>query len=121
MNKTELTKLAKSIKLPKGWIVQSVYPKMIRGKQVGPTDTIILGCPIEERMSLSGSQLSRRIGSIVRQLNDLRGEMIVESQADPGFGYKVRQPRWVEFGTGFGGGKWYDIKLGVNYRRKKEW
>lgn len=106
MNKTELTKLTKSIKLPKGWIVQSVHPKTIRGKQIGPTDTIILGCPIEERMSLSGSQLSRRIGSVVRQLNY--------------FNVKRYQPRWSEFGTGFGGGKWYDIKLGVNYRRKKD-
>ena len=119
MNKKELTKLAKSVKLPKGWIVQDVFPKMKGKKQVRETDTILFGCPIEERMSLTGGQLSRRIGSIIRQLNDLRGEMIVESQADPGFGYKVRQPRWVEFGTGFGGGKWYDIDIGRNYRKSK--
>ena len=34
MNKTELTKLAKSVKLPKGWIVQDVFPKMKGKKQV---------------------------------------------------------------------------------------
>jgi hypothetical protein len=115
MNKTELTKLAKRIALPKGWIIQKVYPKHAGKKQIDETDRILIGCPIAERMSLSGSQLSRKINSIIRQLNDLRKPMIVESTANPGFGYRVRQRRWVEFGTGFGGGKWYDIDLGINY------
>lgn len=118
MNKTELKKFAKAVKLPKGWVVQDVFPKMKGNKQVADTDTILFGCPIEERMELSGSQLSRRIGSIIRQLNENRGEMIVESPADPGFGFKVRQHRWVEFGGGYGGGKYYDIDIGLNYRRR---
>ena len=115
MNKTELTKIAKAVKLPKGWIIQKVYPKNSGKKQIAETDQILVGCPIEERMSLTGSQLSRRINGIIRQLNDLRKPMIVESTANLGFGFRVRQRRWIEFGTGFGGGKWYDINLGINY------
>ena len=101
MNKTELTKIAKAIKLPKGWVIQKVYPKNSGKKQIADTDRILIGCPIEERMGLRGSQLSRRINGIIRQLNDLR--------------VKRYQRRWIEFGTGFGGGKWYDISLGINY------
>ena len=118
MNKTELTKIAKSVKLPAGWIVQAVYPKMSGKKQVAETDTIVFGCPIAERMSLSGRQLCRKINGLVNQLNKLRKPMIVES-FERGFAYKVNQPRWVEFGTGFGGGRWYDIDIGLNYRKSR--
>ena len=112
MTKSQLTAITKFIKLPAGWKVQKVYPGHTGKKKTNDYDIIIFGCPIAERMALRGGQLSRKIGALVRQLNDLRKPIIVESQADPGFGYRIRQPRWSEFGTGFGGGLWYDIKIG---------
>jgi len=100
MNKTELTVIVKEIELPRGWKVLGVYPKMRGRKRVAVTDRIVVGCPIGERMSLSGTVLGRRIGSIVRQLNALRPKY---------------SRRWEEFGTGFGGGEWYDIDIGIGY------
>lgn len=100
MNKTELTVIAKAIELPRGWKVLAVRPKMRGRKRVALTDRIIVGCPIEERMSLSGRILGRRINSVVRQLNAKRPKY---------------SRRWEEFGTGFGGGEWYDIEIGVHY------
>lgn len=101
MNKTELTKLAKSLVLPEGWIVQAVYPKH-RGKkheEIAENNHIIFGYPIQDRMSDSSKEYKRKIELLEKQLNGSK---------------KRGEKKWVEFGGGYGGGKWYDVDFGIN-------
>ena len=102
MNKTELTKLAKSLTLPEGWIVQEVWPKH-RGKKhevISETDNIYFGYPIKDRMSDSFKEYEAKIKLLEKQLNK---------------GKKRNEKKWIEFGGGFGGGKWYDVHFGIDY------
>lgn len=97
MNKTELTSLAKSMKLPKTWKVLNVYPKHLGKKEVNETDYIILGQPVEEYLMEDIINQDKLIDKLLRHLNKWE---------------KSNEAKWCEFGTGyFFGGEYYEIKL----------
>ena len=98
MNKTKLTKFAKNIKLPKGWKFLDAWPTHKGNKQVDETDSITFGEPIDEYMSLSYRTKQNKIRTILCQLNENR---------------EKSSKKWVEFGGGFGGGKYYEVHVGV--------
>lgn len=99
MKKLELSALAKSVELPKGWKLQRVFAKDKGGKEVNDHDLILFGEPINERMELSFSERNKKIKGILKQLNAQR---------------KKGEPKWVEYGGGFGGGRWYDVSIGTD-------
>ena len=98
MSKAKLVRLAKSLVLPKGWIVQKVYSKAAGEDKY--TDRILLGVPIEEYMSGNFRKYHSNINSILKQLNA---------------GKASNEYKWEEFGGGTGGGKWYDVDIGLDY------
>lgn len=100
MTKFELSKFARSITLPKGWKILHVFARDKGGKQVSETDSIYVGEPISERMSASYTERNKLIKSVLAQLNK---------------GIKRGAKKWCEFGGGFGGGRFYEIHLGLDY------
>lgn len=108
MNKTELTDLAKSVKLPKGWKFLKAYPRHSPKytKILSEYDSLYFGMPIDFRMEASHSAMERAIGGILKQLNKGRR------------GKKAR--KFEEFGGGFGGGKFYDVHIGIDYSDEDE-
>lgn len=98
MSKAKLVRLAKKLVLPKGWIVQKVYSKAAGEDKY--TDRILLGVPLEEYMRGNFRKYHSNINSILKQLNA---------------GKAGNEYKWEEFGGGTGGGKWYDVDIGLDY------
>ena len=108
MNKTELTDLAKSVKLEKGWKLLKVYPHHSPKytKFVNQDDSIYFGMPIAFRMEASTKEITKAIDRIIKQLNKGRR------------GKKAK--KFEEFGGGFGGGKYYEVHIGAEYPEDEE-
>ena len=99
MTKFELSKFARSVKLPRGWKVLHVYASDKGGKQVRESNDIYIGQPVVEYLGLSYATRKKLLAPVLRQLNK---------------GKRKAQAMWKEWGGGFGGGHFYEIHLGIN-------
>jgi len=98
MKKLELSKLARSLTLPKGWKILRVYASEKGGKQISESEDIYVGQPINEHLSISYTAEQKLIKPILAQLNK---------------GIRKGKKKWGEWGGGYGGGEFYEIHIGL--------